>query len=170
MEYAVGVAPMDAIQQLPAIRLYLRGRELVADGAHVLLEVGVAELESEVETAFRVKDVLQLDDVLVVQFSQDGDLAQRGRRHAVLLALKPHLLECDDLPGLDMARFVHHAERALAELLELLVVRVDTLHGVDAAGCRRDFVCRLWWEPSLQKKLVGGSGSGSRANRRPVVC
>ena len=65
MEDAVRVAPRQPVEQLPAVRLHGRCRQLVADRAHVLLQVGVAVLKAEVERLLGVEDVLQLDDVLV---------------------------------------------------------------------------------------------------------
>ena len=59
MEDAVRVAPRQPVEQLPAVRLHGRCRQLVADRAHVLLQVGVAKLESEVKGFLRVEDFLK---------------------------------------------------------------------------------------------------------------
>lgn len=78
-----------------------------------------------------------LDDVGMLEFPEDGDFTQCGRRHAILLLLEPHLLECDHLASLNMPCFVHDAERALAKLLEFLVVIVRALRARRRHGRRR---------------------------------
>ena len=97
-----------------------RGRRREARRAHI----ADAVLEAEVERAVGLEDVLQLHDVAVAQLAQDRDLAQRRGRHAVVLAVEPHLLERHELAGHDVLRLVHDAVRALAKLLQLAVLVV----------------------------------------------
>ena len=61
---------------------------------HVLLEIEVEEFEYEVElVAVGVHDVQQADNVGVVHLLEQGDLTDRGRRHALIFGLETDLLE-----------------------------------------------------------------------------
>ena len=64
---------------------------------HVLLQIEVEELEDEVElVAVGVHDVQQADDVGVVHLLEQRDLANGGRRDALILGFEADLLERDD--------------------------------------------------------------------------
>ena len=52
------------------------------------------------------------DDIVVLEFLEERDLANGGARHALVLRLEPDLLQRDDLVRADVARLVHDAVRA----------------------------------------------------------
>ena len=102
----------------------------------VLLEVGVEELEDEVEDGLAVLGGLldgeEADDVDGVgEEVEEGDLAERGGRDALLVHLEAGLLERHELARGLVLRLVHLAVGALPDLLQLLVFVHDVdLHGL----------------------------------------
>eukprot|EP00754_Rhynchopus_humris_P022713 Rhum_TRINITY_DN14800_c5_g1::Rhum_TRINITY_DN14800_c5_g1_i2::g.121182::m.121182 len=95
---------------------------------HHLLQVAVAELEDEHQLRARAHHVQQVHNVLVVQRLQHGDLTQGGRRHPLVLRVQLDLLQRHHLARRRVARLVHHAVRALSELLHHRVL-AGGLHG-----------------------------------------
>ena len=98
----------------------------------VLLEIGVEELEDEVEDGLAVLGGLldgeESDDVDGVgEEVEEGDLAERGGRDPFLVHLEPGLLQRHQLPRRLVLRLVHLPVRPLTDLLELLVL----VHDVD---------------------------------------
>ena len=88
----------------------------------VLLEVGVEELEDEVEDGLAVLGGLldgeEADDVDGVgEEVEEGDLAERGGRDALLVHLEAGLLERHELARGLVLRLVHLAVGALPDLL-----------------------------------------------------
>lgn len=63
---------------------------------HVLLEVALAILEDEDEFGFGVDDVVEADDVDMLEFLHEGDLADGSRRRP-LFCIEVDLLERNDL-------------------------------------------------------------------------
>lgn len=64
--------------------------------------------------------------VVLVQFLEQGDLAYGSARHALLLLLKPNLLERVDFASVDVLGLVHDAIRALAHALQFFILCVRT--------------------------------------------
>ena len=73
--------------------------------------------------------------------------------HAVFLLFKPHLLESDHIPGLNVPRLVDDAKGALAELLQLLVVIVRALGATRRHGRVRAPALASLVERGSEKKL-----------------
>ena len=65
------------------------------------------------------------DNVWVLELLENADLPNRRAWDALVLGLQSDLLERNKLPRHAVARLVHHTVRALADLLDLLVL----LHG-----------------------------------------
>jgi hypothetical protein len=71
----------------------------VCDGerVHVLFKIKVEEFHDEVElVAVGVNNIQEADDVGVVQFSQDGNLADGGAGNAFVFGLETDLFESDN--------------------------------------------------------------------------
>jgi hypothetical protein len=107
---------------------------------HEFLEVGVEELEDEVEHGLAVLvgllDGEELDDVEGVgEEVEEGDLAERGGRDALLVHLEAGLLERHQLARRLVLRLVHLAVGALPDLLQLLVLSHDVHRRIDRAAC-----------------------------------
>lgn len=71
----------------------------LADGErlHVLLQIEVQVLEDEVQlVAVGVDDVVEADNVRVVHFFEERNLADGGRGHTLILGLQTDLLEGND--------------------------------------------------------------------------
>lgn len=99
----------------------------LAVGVDELLEVGVEELEDEVEDGLAVLGGLldgeEADDVeRLGEQPEDGDLAQRGGRDPLLVHLQPRLLQRHQLPRRPVLRLVHLPVRPFPHLLQLLVL------------------------------------------------
>ena len=103
---------------------------------HVLLQVEVEELEDEVQlVAVGVHDVEQPHDVRVVHLLQQRDLADRRRRHALVLGLEPDLLECHDASAVQqVARLVDHAVCACGEGVSIAWRGAGRSDGRDESG------------------------------------
>ena len=80
-------------------------------GLHVFLEIQVEELHDEVElVAVGVDDVEEAHDVGVAHLLQQGDLADGGRRDALVLGLESDLLERHDATAISgIAGLVDHS-------------------------------------------------------------
>ena len=61
-------------------------------------------------------------DVWVLELLENADLPNRRAWDALVLSLQSNLLERNELPRHAVARLVHHTIRALADLLDLLVL------------------------------------------------
>ena len=95
---------------------------MVQEVGKVLLAV-VHDEEHGLEAAAH-RDLVHLDDVLVLQPEQDRDLPQPRHRDAVLLPLHPHLLERHDLAArLGVPRLVHDAVLPFANVVQLPKIR-----------------------------------------------
>ena len=97
---------------------------------HIALQVHVQKLEYEIELLVRMHNVQQPrpaehsverarasdvpDDVVVLEFFQQTDLANGGARDAFVFCLEANLFERDDLVGGDVPRLVHDAVRSCA--------------------------------------------------------
>ena len=138
MQYAVRVTVGDALQHLEQVGLDEAEREaaLALIQLHVLLEVLVEELEDEKELVVLVYDVEQLDDVEVVELLEQRDLAYGRARHAVRLRVEADALERDHGAARVVLGLVHHAVRALADLL-------DAREVLDSACSRMNVVCTI---------------------------
>ena len=101
VEDAILVAEGDAPKELVHERLDGDIVQLpaVAIGVHVLLQVLVHVLEDEHQFVFRVDDIVEGDDALVLQLLHQRDLAD-GRRRRSLLRVKVDLLQGHHLAGL----------------------------------------------------------------------
>lgn len=70
-------------------------------GLHVFLQVEVEVLEDKVElVAIGVDNVQQLDNVGVLHFFEEGDLADGGTGDTLIFGLETNLLESDDTIGM----------------------------------------------------------------------
>ncbi len=121
--------------------------QVVLVGPQELLEVLLHELEDQVELLLGrlVDHVQQRDDRRVVQLFEDRDLSHRRRRHALLLVLEPDLLQRDDLVRHRVARLVHHAVGAFAQLVQLLVALFGIQSRVLAHHLGNlNFECHFW--------------------------
>lgn len=100
MQNTVAVAEVDALQQMvhEHARNVRRERAAVAVRVHVLLKILLAELEDKHELCLGVDHIVQTDDVFVVKLLHERDLADRGRRSA-LLRIKVNLLQRNNLIG-----------------------------------------------------------------------
>lgn len=117
MQYATRVTIFDALDQIQHKLLHHLlihsqvshgsgsscGKRLstaaVCDGerVHVLFKIKVEEFHDEVElVAVGVNNIQEADDVWVVKFSQDGNLADGGARNAFIFGLETDLFESDD--------------------------------------------------------------------------
>ncbi len=85
-------------------------------GLHVLLEVEVEELEDEVQlVAVGMDNVEQAHNGRVAHLFEQGDLADGGGRHALVLGLEADLLQGHDATAIvEVAGLVDHAVRACA--------------------------------------------------------
>jgi len=117
------VAIRQAAQQLKQEQLDVARAHYVAAVVHVLLEVALQVLEHERERLARVDDVVEGDDVGVLELLEQGGLADRGARRALLM-LQPDLLERHVRVVDATLALVHGGVRALAQLLQLHV-RLD---------------------------------------------
>ena len=144
VEHPVLVAVAHPLQQLPEVGPDQGLGQAAAGPArclqprvvlvHQLLEVHVEVLEHQVELLIAVHHVQQLHHGRVVQLLEEGDLPGHqgggqeqlppdgGGGHPLRLRLQPDPLEGDALPGGDLGGPVHHAVRALPNLLHLGVV------------------------------------------------
>lgn len=59
---------------------------------HVFLEVPVEELKDQVELALALDAVLQLNDVVVTELTEEGDLAEGGGGDTLVLHLETDAL------------------------------------------------------------------------------
>jgi hypothetical protein len=109
--------------------IYLGLGEALAGARDELGEVGVHEVEDEVDAAVHPGggDALEADDVGVVEPLQDPDLPRHEPHALRLRRVEPHLLERHHPPRPALPRLVHVAVRALPDLLDLVV-------GVGAPG------------------------------------
>ena len=84
---AVRVAVLDARDELvhEALDHVFTEAHALGDRLHVLLEVEVEELEHKVDLVALGDDVKELDDVGVVHLLEEGDLADGGAGHALVL-------------------------------------------------------------------------------------
>jgi len=119
-----------------------------------VLEVLVQELESQEELRVDVHDVVERHDVRMVQLLEEGDLPDRRRGHALLLVREADLFKREDRVSTHVFYLVHDAVRALADLLDLLVL----LHGP-----RR-------WGRATGKGPRGGKGKAGGPIWRERVC
>lgn len=62
------------------------------------------------------------DDVIVLELLQQRNLTNSRRRHPLLLLLQPDALQRHDVVRGSVARFVHHAVRALSDFFQLFKV------------------------------------------------
>jgi len=96
-----GVAKSQPVQRLAST---LRQRLTAAAVAnwerlHVLLQIEIEELEDQVElVAIGVDNVEQLHDVRVAHLLEQRDLADGGRRNALIFGFEADLLQRDDAP------------------------------------------------------------------------
>ena len=116
-------------------------------------------------------------DVWVLELLENADLPNRRAWDALVLSLQSNLLERNELPRHAVARLVHHTIRALADLLDLLVLlhcegaprrpsrRRAEKRSRTGAGRRR--------EKGSSKVLSGESGPwaelGAKVSGRPAV-
>ena len=118
LEVAVHDAPCvaegKAAAELEQVGLDQHRTEQPGAGLHVLLEVAVEELEYQVELAVGLDAVLELHNVVVLELSEEADLAQRRRGDALVLDLESDPLQGHDLIGLPVLGFVDDAVRSLA--------------------------------------------------------
>lgn len=69
-----------------------------------------------------------LDDVLMVQFLQDGDLPERSGRNALIISVDAYDLDCHHLIGAQDASLVDTPIGSLAQLHQQLDL-LGRLHG-----------------------------------------
>lgn len=132
-----GVAPVVDDQsnfQTPRHGVYLEHLEHIAldhvrrhapssvVAVHVLLEVVLEVLEDEVKLVLAVNDIHQLDNIGVLELLEQGDLANGSRGNALILGIKPDLLQGDDGLRLLVAGLVHDTVCALANLFNLKIL------------------------------------------------
>ena len=110
---------------------------VVGQRLHVLLEVHGEELEDQVELVLLHEHVHERDDVGMLKLAQQRDLAYGRARHALLVVLQADFLERHQLIGDLVLALVDDAVRALADLLDLDVVRQRVAHLAAAAHCVR---------------------------------
>jgi hypothetical protein len=134
---------------------------------HELLEVGVEELEDEVEDGLAVLvgllDGEELDEVEGVgEEVEEGDLAESGGRDALLVHLEAGLLERHQLARHLVLRLVHLAVGAFPDLLQLLVLLQDVHRRHRRKGEGETLVLVRseegeWWLGDLILKLGRGN-------------
>ena len=100
---------------------------------HIALQIDVQKLEHEIELLVRVHNVQQSassayvpmrlsgrvddlpDDVVVLEFLQQADLANGGARDTLILCFEPYFLECNDLVSGHVPRLVDDAIRSCTD-------------------------------------------------------
>jgi hypothetical protein len=71
---------------------------------HILLKIAIHELENEHEFVFGVYHIVESNDILVLEFFHEGDLADGGRRGA-FFRVEMDFLKGYELAGLTVAAF-----------------------------------------------------------------
>ena len=130
MEKVLGVAIVQALQKLFHEARYLVSVELeqarVEETEQIVIHVLEHQVEfatvfAELESVLLVGDNLDhVDNVGMLQLSQDLDLADGRDRETFFLVLQLHALQGDQLLSLDVARFEDFAISALADYLQPL--------------------------------------------------
>lgn len=86
-----------------------------AAGVHEFLEVFVHVFEHQHEFVFRVDDVVQRDNVVVLELLHEGDFADGGGGGA-FFTVEVDFFQRDEFAGLAIAAFEDGRIRAFAEL------------------------------------------------------
>ena len=120
----VVVHVVEAVEQLQHYALDLGFAKMIRHVVQQRSQVLLAILHDEKDAVEALADdhLLELDDVLVSYVEQQVDLAQAAYRQPILLLFHADALQRHDFLGLDVARSVHDAVRALANTIQLLIL------------------------------------------------